>query len=176
MLYLAIGMRCLIGAVFLVSVLGKTAGRGAYAAFVVSVRELLPLSRTVTRPAAALVVLGEAAIVPLLALPQPLAHRTGFALAAALLTAFTGAVARSLRQGSRTPCRCFGASATPLGPRHLVRNLFLAAGATAGAVAAGSAGALHPGGALAAAFAGLLLGALVTLLDDLLYLLRPAAV
>ncbi|MGP3685992.1 MauE/DoxX family redox-associated membrane protein [Streptomyces sp. IBSNAI002] len=175
MLYLAIGMRCLIGAVFLVSVLGKTAGRGAYAAFVVSVRELLPLSRTVIRPAAALVVLGEAAIVPLLALPHPLAHRTGFALAAVLLTAFTAAIARSLRRGSRTPCRCFGASTTPLGPRHLVRNLLLAVGATAGATAGAAAGPPHPGGVLAAVFAGLLLGALVTLLDDLLYLLRPAA-
>jgi hypothetical protein len=139
------------------------------------VRELLPLSRTVTRPAALLVVLGEAAVVPLLALPAPAAHRTGLALAAALLGAFAAAIALSLRRGSRTPCRCFGASATPLGPRHVVRNLLLTAGAAAGAVAPASTAGLHPGGVLSAVFAGLLLGLLVTVLDDLIEALRPLA-
>lgn len=174
MIYLAIGMRCLIGAVFLISFAGKAARRGAFAAFVVSVRELLPLSRTVTRAAAVLVVLAEAAIAVLLALPPPTAHGAGFALAATLLVAFTAAIAWSLRRGIRTPCRCFGASATPLGTRHVVRNLLLTTGAVAGGVAAtAAAGALHPGGVLAAVFAGLLLGALVAVLDDLLLAFRP---
>jgi uncharacterized membrane protein YphA (DoxX/SURF4 family) len=45
------------------------------------------------------------------------------AVALAALTAFTAVLVRTLRQGRRPPCACFGAwSARPLGWQHVVRN------------------------------------------------------
>lgn len=86
--------------------------------------------------------------------------------------AFTVAIVVALRRGRRVPCRCFGASAVPVGPGHLARNAVLLAAATAGAVQAGAvqAGAgtvlagLGPAGfvavALAAGAAAVLLSAI----------------
>ncbi len=45
-----------------------------------------------------------------------------------MLLAFSIMIVARLREGRRPPCACFGAwSATPIGPRHLVRNAALAA-------------------------------------------------
>jgi uncharacterized membrane protein YphA (DoxX/SURF4 family) len=44
-------------------------------------------------------------------------------LAVLLLVAFTALIVVRLAEGEHPPCACFGAwSATPIGPRHLVRN------------------------------------------------------
>lgn len=44
-------------------------------------------------------------------------------LAIAMLVAFTALLALRLSQGRRPACACFGAwSASPIGPKHLVRN------------------------------------------------------
>ncbi len=49
-------------------------------------------------------------------------------VAAALLVMFTALIARKLAAGERPPCACFGAwSASPIGARHVVRNVVLLA-------------------------------------------------
>jgi uncharacterized membrane protein YphA (DoxX/SURF4 family) len=49
-------------------------------------------------------------------------------VAVAILVVFTGLLALRLSQGRRPPCACFGAwSASPIGPRHLLRNAVLIA-------------------------------------------------
>jgi hypothetical protein len=59
----------------------------------------------------------------------------GLGSGAALLSVFTVGIVASLRRGDRTPCRCFGASATRLGVPHVVRNLALTAICATGLVA-----------------------------------------
>lgn len=63
--------------------------------------------------------------------------RTVTALVAlAVLVVFTGLLVLRLAQGRRPPCACFGAwSATPIGPRHVARNVVLMALAVVAAVA-----------------------------------------
>jgi hypothetical protein len=89
-----------------------------------------------------------------------------------LLAVLTAAVVRSLRRGQRSPCRCFGASNTPLGTRHVARNAVLAAfgvlGIAAGTV--GDASSLDLGPACVVAFAALIGVALTARLDDLISL------
>lgn len=166
--YLALGIRCLIGAVFLASFSGKVAGRGAFDRFAASLRDMQVVPSRSTRSVARYVVAAECAVWVLLAVPERAAAVAGFVLAGGLLAVFAAGIALSLRQGVRAPCRCFGVSAAPLGPRHVVRNLTLTALAVTGAAAVPAAGTVGAGGAAVAASAGLLLGALVTVLDDIL--------
>ncbi|MBF6049847.1 methylamine utilization protein MauE [Streptomyces sp. NRRL B-1677] len=170
---LAIGIQCLIGVVFLASSAGKAAGRRSFDRFVSSVAgmQVVPVRRA--RPVARTVVAAEGAVCVSLAVPVPAATVVGLAIAAVLLAVFTAGIALSVRRGVRAPCRCFGASPTPLGPRHIVRNLALTAAAVTGAAAAGAGGTATPGGVAVAVLAGLLLGALVAALDDILDLFRP---
>ena len=45
-----------------------------------------------------------------------------------LFVVFTGLIAAQLRRGHHPPCACFGSwSASPIGPRHVVRNVVLIA-------------------------------------------------
>ncbi|WP_405656475.1 MauE/DoxX family redox-associated membrane protein [Streptomyces sp. RK9] len=199
--YLIAGARALLGLVFLVSLVGKVAGgakdggrggakdrarrggkggatrggtRGdAFAAFLASVRSLRVVPPALVRPVALTVIAGEAAVCVLLAVPARGATTAGLLVAAALLTAFTVGIAAALRRGATAPCRCFGASSTPLGTPHLVRNAVLCALALAGALGAPTAADAPPGGGLVAGVAGLVAGALVTQLDHLLALFRP---
>jgi len=49
-------------------------------------------------------------------------------IAFVLFTVFTFLIVRQLRLGNRPVCACFGAwSSRPLGPEHVVRNVFLMA-------------------------------------------------
>ncbi|MEV5742741.1 MauE/DoxX family redox-associated membrane protein [Microbispora rosea] len=154
MAYLFAFCRLLTGIVFLMSAVSKLRGRAAYEEFTAATRALVRLP---ARPVAALVVAAEIAIAPLLAWrPTVLA---GFCVALGLLVAFTAVIVVALRRGRRVPCRCFGASAVPVGAGHLARNAVLIVVAAAGAVQAGAgavqagAGALHAG--TDAVFAGL---------------------
>jgi uncharacterized membrane protein YphA (DoxX/SURF4 family) len=62
------------------------------------------------------------------ALVVQLGRRGSALVSIALLVAFSALIARRLRQGQHPPCACFGAwSATPIGPRHLLRNAVLIA-------------------------------------------------
>ncbi|WP_175411072.1 MauE/DoxX family redox-associated membrane protein [Streptomyces sp. TRM64462] len=173
---LDIAARCVLGTIFLVSSTAKTAGRGAFGAFAASLPGLVRVAPRAARPLAALVVAAEFTVCVLLAVPVPVAGRAGHAAAAALLLAFAAVIGAGLRRGGGAECRCFGRGALPLRPRHLVRNVLLAAAALTGAAVTGAA-ARSPGagGAALAAGVGVTVGVLVTQLDALTELFAPAS-
>jgi uncharacterized membrane protein YphA (DoxX/SURF4 family) len=171
MSYLAIGIRCLIGAVFLTSSISKVWGRGAWPAFVSSLRRLTLLPPRVIRPAAWLVMLTEFAVCLLLAVPRT--ATAGLVLATGLLVVLAVGIHLAVTRGATAPCRCFGASATPLVRRHVWRNIVLAFVAGVGAVVTPAAGPVPAAGLAVPVAAGLLLGGLVIVSDDILELFRP---
>lgn len=122
-------------------------------------------------PLAALVVALEAAAAALLVA----APMVGYALALALIAAFTVALYAVVRSGRRVACRCFGASTGPVGTAHLVRNAaILVVIGVGGATAALADGAAIGAPARLAALAfGALGGAAIARWDDLVYLVRP---
>jgi hypothetical protein len=174
MRYVDVACRLCLLTVFAVALVGKLSGRGAFAAFVRSLRGMGVLPERTVAVAARASVGGEALVVVLLAIPVRYSAAAGFAVAAGLLAVFTGAIGLSLRRGNVAPCRCFGASSTPLGTRHVVRNLALVAVALAGLAAALSTGPADPAGLLLAGVAGAVIGATITAFDDIAALLRPA--
>ncbi|MFI0813383.1 MauE/DoxX family redox-associated membrane protein [Streptomyces echinatus] len=179
MSYLAIGIRCVIGAVFLAAFLSKVRGIPAFRAFAASLHGMRVLPPRLVTPAAVLVTAGEAVVCVLVATPfGGVAAAAGCATATAMLLTFTVGVALAVRRGVRQPCRCFGASSTPLGASHLARNTALTFLAGAGTLmttaATPAARPVHVGGAMTAAAAGLLLGLLITVLDDVIALFAPA--
>ncbi|WP_185949504.1 MauE/DoxX family redox-associated membrane protein [Microbispora sp. KK1-11] len=147
MAYLFAFCRLLTGIVFLTSAMSKLRGRAAYEEFTVATRAL---TRLPARPVAVLVVAAEVAVAPLLAWPPTML--AGFCVALGLLVAFTVAIVVALGRGRRVPCRCFGASAVPVGPGHLARNAVLIVAAAAGAIQAGTG--VVPVGLGAAGLAG----------------------
>src|SRR5690242_1242757 len=169
--YLSLGCRVVVGVVFLVALASKARPAG-FRRFVRSLRRLDAVPAARVRLVAGTVATAEAAVVVLVALPARWTAVAGFVLAAGLLTAFAVAIVGTLRRGLRVPCACFGRSSAPMGPHHVVRNAALVAVAIAGAVTTrpGSGGA---GGLAVAAAAGLVLGGLTTVLDDLVGLFRP---
>jgi hypothetical protein len=85
------------------------------------------------------------------------ATATAGTMAALVMTAgFTAVVGLALRRGDQAPCHCFGASARPLGPQHLLRNVILTAFAALGLAGGGT----EPAGLVVAGFAGVV-GALL---------------
>nr|WP_189244750.1 MauE/DoxX family redox-associated membrane protein [Streptosporangium pseudovulgare] len=167
----------MIGVIFLIAAAGKLGGPGRFGAFVRSLRRMEVLPPGLVRPAALVFTAAEVVIVLLLAVPARAAGTAGFGVAAALLAAFTAGIAMSLARGNREPCSCFGRSETPLGAGHVARNLVLVAVALLGlAASAASPAGRGPefGEAAVAGLAGLVAGVLVTVIDDLVALFRPA--
>lgn len=175
MQYVAIACRLLIAAVFIASAATKLAGPSAFGAFTQSVRTMRVLPTAWSRPVAYVVVVAEVFAAVLVLVPLTFPAVVGFAIAAGLLAAFAVGITISVRRGERTPCRCFGTSTTPLGPLHVFRNIFLICGCVLGAAAILLAGPFDWGGAAVAAVAGLVLGALVVVLDDIAALFRSPA-
>lgn len=170
MSYLVLGCRGVLAWIFLVSLFGKVRGPAAYGVFVRATGRLLSVSGRAGRVLAALTVAAECLVVVALVAPAAV----GFAAAIALLCVFSGALVRALRRGEDTGCHCFGASTTPVGLHHVVRNLVLVAVAAAGLIVEVWA---HPGGyrlagvaVTAPAVVACVL--LVTRLDDLVALFR----
>jgi hypothetical protein len=62
----------------------------------------------------------------------------GMTAAAVLLAVFAAGAFAVARTGDAEPCQCFGPSSTPLGMRHVARNVALCAVAALGAATAGS--------------------------------------
>jgi hypothetical protein len=172
--YLGVAARFLIGTVFLVAVAGKISSRAAFTAFVGSLTRMAVVPPGAVGPAARATVAFEALAVALLVVPLRSTAAAGFVIAGGLLAIFTVAIALSLRTGNRAPCRCFGASSTPLGPRHLVRNGLLLAGTAAGLIGLSASGEFDLAGTLAAAMAGLIAGAVIAGFDDIVELVHPA--
>ncbi|MEU7045624.1 MauE/DoxX family redox-associated membrane protein [Streptomyces varsoviensis] len=169
----AVSCRTLLVVVFAVAVASKLSGAEPFNAFVRSVREFTALAPRRARAAAHLVVGTEAVGAVLLSLPRPAAAIAGFALVGCALGAFTVGMAASRRRGVRVPCRCFGASSHNTGALPLVRNGFLIVVAVTGAAGTALGGQpAAPGGLAVAAGAGLVLGVVMTVLDDIYEVLR----
>jgi hypothetical protein len=166
MQYVALACRVAIGVVFLVAVLGKMRGRSAFAGFRVSVRGLVPLGPRASTALSSAVVLAEGCVVVLLAIPGTV--RVGLMLAGTVLVGFCAGIVRAMRSGSTTPCRCFGATGTPLGRRHLVRNAGLLAFVAAGLVPGPTAP--HPAGVALILLFGAVLAFIVIFFDELAYI------
>ncbi|KAA8882082.1 hypothetical protein F3087_39195 [Nocardia colli] len=123
MSYVVLSCRYLLGGVFLVALVGKLRSRAAYSEFVAATGALLGVGDRIARWAAMSTVVAEAVIVCAL-IAEPTA-RVGLGLAALLLGCFSVALTRALRRGSTTPCRCFGASTTPIRIEHALRSAVL---------------------------------------------------
>ncbi|WP_248965285.1 MauE/DoxX family redox-associated membrane protein [Sphaerisporangium perillae] len=130
--------------------------------FARSLPALAPVGAGLVRPLALVIVAAETATPILLAVPPATSY--GFALACALLAAFTAAIAVALRRGRRAPCRCFGASSVPVGHRHLVRNGALLIVTVLGGLA--PQGLPAPAGLAVAATAGVVGAVLIISFDD----------
>ncbi|MEO6088186.1 MAG: MauE/DoxX family redox-associated membrane protein [Umezawaea sp.] len=175
--YLSFACRCLVGLVCGVSVIGKLRGRTAFREFAGTTRVLLiaafpigAISHAAARVVGGVVVAAEASVVLLLLVPG--AGWIGLGLAVVLMAAFGYGIAATVRRGVRTSCRCFGASSTPLGTRHLVRNacLFLVA---ATGLLIGPVGSADPAGLAVAGAAAAVIALLVVRLDDVIDLFTP---
>lgn len=175
MSYLVLGCQGVLVGVFLVSIVGKLRGRGAYREFVSATASLLAAGHRTARVLAPLTITAECTVVLALALPG--AARLGFAMAAALLCCFSVALVRAIRRGSAAPCRCFGASSTPVSSHHVVRNIVLIATAAAGVIIdlAVDSEQLEPAGVAVVGLAVLACVLLIARLDDLVTLLRSPA-
>jgi hypothetical protein len=172
MRYVEVFCRVLLATVFVGAVAGKVGGRSAYQGFVRSLRDMA-IPNGLIRMAAPATVAAEALTAVLLLAPLRPTVLLGFILATTLLGAFAAVVGRALRRGVRAPCRCFGGSATPLGARHIIRNVILMALAGAGiAATAAGHGRLQIAPTLIAASAGLVIGLATIALDDLVSLVK----
>lgn len=164
-----------VAVTFGMSAAAKLADPGAFRRSLPATLGVPPLRANRLAPA---VVAAELAVLPPLVLgvwwaPAAL---VGFALAAALLVAFTAALLSMIRRGVTEPCHCFGAQDSPPGRLDLVRNGLLAGFAVAGLVVvavsgpvAGGSGIELGGGALLGAAAALL----AVRLDDLRWMVGP---
>ncbi|MCM6771893.1 hypothetical protein NDR87_03630 [Nocardia sp. CDC159] len=176
MQYLAIGVNCLIGTIFLVSAFGKLARRGSLAAFTESVRGMRAVPSNMTRKLAVSIVAVEVAVCVLLANPLREARAIGLVSAAVMLAVFAVAVASAVHRGVREPCRCFGRSSTPMSYWQAGRNLVLALVAAIGAAALLSGRAADTaqfGAATIAVLGGVLTGCLVVFADHIVELFQP---
>jgi hypothetical protein len=162
--YVVVGCASLIGWVFLASATSKLRH---FREFRRSLPALAPVRPGQVRPLAITIVATETAVPVLLLLPA--ARFYGFALAGALLAAFTAAIGTALNRGRHAPCRCFGVSSRPLGPSHLVRNAILLISTLAGGLAL-DAQPPQAAGLVIAIAAGLVGAILIVAMDDIAFL------
>jgi len=159
--YVLLFVRTAVAMVFAIAVIAKLGGRDAFHQFTTSLDSFgLPARASV----AAMVIAGEAASGLLLAV----APRLGGPLATIVLVGFAIGIAGVIRRGATVHCRCFGATTTALGRRHVIRNLVLAAASVAVALGPVPTPLVDP--AIVAAIAlGLAVGAGIAKWDDLIF-------
>ncbi len=174
MLYLAVGCRAALAIVFLLAVTGKLAGRNSFREFTDSVAAMRVVPARAARPVAIASVTAEALVVLLAVSPAQVTAVAGCALAGLLSITFSGAIAVSLRRGNRAPCRCFGRSAAPLGPRHIARNAILLIVSAAGTATSLATGQMHTAAVVVAAGTGLFAGIVIAAYEEIAELLAPA--
>ena len=116
-------------------------------------------------------VVGEAGTAVLLLLPWT--APAGALLAVALFAVLTAGVVVVLRKRMKVRCACFGSSGSTLAPVHAVRNAILLLGAVAATATAWTGAVDTVAAAAIAVVAGVLLGVLLTRLDDLAFLIAP---
>ncbi|GAA1614936.1 hypothetical protein GCM10009733_008980 [Nonomuraea maheshkhaliensis] len=169
MVHVLVACQVLLATVFVVSAYAKLRSRAALRSFAATLGALPGPIRLPVALATAVVEVVAAA--GLAVLPW-----AGLAAGGGLLVAFSAWIAFSLRGGRREPCRCFGASVTPLGPVHLVRNGLLLLVVGVGTVALAFIGGPVTGAGLALAVpAGLVGAVLLIAFDDLAGLFLPVS-
>ncbi len=179
--YLAIACRCLIGLLFGVSAISKVRAAAAFAEFTTATRALLAAAlpgpgryTAVERWLPSTIVVTETAVAGLVVVPA--SARFGLGLAAVLLTGFTLAIAAAIHRDVRAACRCFGASTTPLGTAHLIRNgILLLVSSTGLAVGPGELDRTDPAGLVLTVGVATIAVVVVARLDDLVALFTPLA-
>lgn len=118
--YIPLFARSILCMIFVASVVGK-------ARDVAGFRESLQLLGLAPKRHASalsgLVIAAECLVVVLCAINET--ARAGILLGVALLLVFTAVALRASRRGDHVPCSCFGASSTPLGAAHALRNLLI---------------------------------------------------
>lgn len=155
----------LLAVVFAVSAFTKARGRASLRVFASSLTAV-PLRMRMA--VAVVVATAEAAVPFLMAVPA-----LGLALSGVLLAGFTAVIVVSMRAGTRVPCRCFGGSAEPLGPVHLMRNTLLLAVTATGWIAHTLPSGDPPvAGLVVAGSAGFVGAVLLIVFDDIANLLR----
>jgi hypothetical protein len=171
MMLVELGCRAMLVAVLGVAAAGKLRS-GALHGLVAALRGFGVPAGLARMPLAVLIVGLEATAAALLVV----APAAGYLLALGVIAAFTVGLYQVVRSGRQVACRCFGASTTPVGATHLVRNavilVVICLGLAAAAVAQGAASPLPV--RLVAVACGALGGAAIVRWDDLAYLVRPA--
>ncbi|MEV1171780.1 MauE/DoxX family redox-associated membrane protein [Nonomuraea sp. NPDC049784] len=174
MQYVDVASRLLLLTVFALALGSKISSRGAWSEFVASTRAMAVVDDAKVPVAAAATAVAEAGVIALAVLPFRWAGSAAFVLAAGLLGCLTVAVTMVVRRGAAVPCRCFGASKTPLGVEHVVRNLILVVVALLGLAGSLVSGSYDPGFSVVAGVFGAALGLLMARWDDLVSLLRTS--
>lgn len=164
-----IAIRTALGVVFAIAAASKLRSRAAFDELV----DTLPVRGPLRPTAVGAAVVALELAVPGLLLAQP---QAGLLLAAALLGAFTAVMVATLRAGAPLTCRCFGASAQPIGAGHVARNaLLLTAALGAAWIGAADASPADPAEAAVAMALGAIPGLLATRWDDLAFVLGRAS-
>jgi hypothetical protein len=168
-----IALRTILAVVFAIAFTSKVRSVSAFGEFASSLDDIGWLPRRGRAGAARLIPLLEAAVVVLLAIPGTVAF--GFGLGALLLAGFTIVTGAEVAKGHQVRCRCFGASAAPIGPAQIARNIVLLAESLAGLVIEPISHGHATAAALVLAF-GLAVLAAVALVrwDDLAFLVRTS--
>ena len=169
---LSLASQICIATLFAVAVASKVRSRTAIRSFASSI-EVFGVRRARAPAVAAAAVALESAIV--IAVLAPGLAGAGLWLATATLTLLTVLVAALLRRGVRAPCRCFGASARPMGRVHVARNAIAAIVAAAGALLHGAGPSPDPTAIALGLGAGLAGAFLLMRMDDVADLFRPSS-
>ncbi|MEV4019588.1 MauE/DoxX family redox-associated membrane protein [Nonomuraea angiospora] len=172
MQYVDVASRLLLLTVFVLALASKVSSRRAWSEFVQSIKAMAVIDNARAPAAATATAVAEAGVIVLAALPLRWAGSASFVLAAGLLGCLTVAVIMVVRRGAAVPCRCFGASRTPLSMAHVVRNGILIAVALLGLAASLVNGSLDPAIGVIVGVFGAVLGLLMARWDDLVSLLR----
>ncbi|GAA4497199.1 hypothetical protein GCM10023191_040300 [Actinoallomurus oryzae] len=136
---LALFARILIGLTFAATVVGKLRDP---ASFGDAVDDFKIFVRRAVRPVATTLIVAEAAVCVLVALPGP-GPVAGLGLAGVLLLAYTAALGTVLARRMTLGCNCFGASPRVVSRHDIARNVLLLCGAIGGLVAYVLAGPHH---------------------------------
>jgi Methylamine utilisation protein MauE len=169
--YAELACRLLIGIVFAASAVSKLRSRSEYRAFAQWLSGL-PLPGPFRGAAAAATVAATETAIVVLLIPTVTAA-IGLGLSAVTLAAFATGTFVTVRTGTATPCRCFGASDSPMSSWHVARDALLALVAAGAALANSPA---HSAGGVALSLAiAVTVAVPVVLFDDLLSVLRLPA-
>lgn len=173
--YLALACRCAVGLVFAASALSKLRSAEAFRSFTEWLGTVPGVPSRAQGLIAAAMAAAEAGVVVLVVIPYT--DVIGMTAAAALLAVFAAGAFAVASNPDAAPCQCFGPSSTPLGMRHVARNVALCAVAALGAAAGPATAGYHPPLIAVSVCAGLTAALLAIFLDDIAAIIAatPAA-